>query len=133
MIKVKNNSIGSIELINKGSEEEHQCQVKKCIEYIFQGEIFQANLSRLWNYKVDNGIKAVDIYKQLRVKNPSPFSGFVNFNNSFIISSSPERLVSVNDNFLETRPIAGTRPRGSSGLHDIELSNELINSDKGKS
>ena len=132
MINVKNNSIGSIELINKGSEEEHQCQVKKCIEYIFQGEIFQANLSRLWSYKVDNGIKAVDIYRQLRVKNPSPFSGFVNFNNSFIISSSPERLVSVNENFLETRPIAGTRPRGSSGLHDIELSNELINSDKEK-
>ena len=132
MINEKNNSIGSIELINKGSEEEHQCQVKKCIEYIFQGEIFQANLSRLWSYKVDNGIKAVDIYRQLRVKNPSPFSGFVNFNNSFIISSSPERLVSVNENFLETRPIAGTRPRGSSGLHDIELSNELINSDKEK-
>ena len=132
MIKVKNTSIGNIELLNKGSEQEHQSQVRKCIEYIFQGEIFQANLSRLWNYKVDNGIKAVDIYKQLRIKNPSPFSGLVNYNDSFIISSSPERLVSVNDSFLETRPIAGTRPRGSSGLHDIELSNELINSDKEK-
>ena len=123
---------GTIEFKNKGSEEEHQEQVKKCIEYIFQGEIFQANLSRLWNYKVNKGIRAVDIYRQLRLKNPSPFSGLVNYKNSFIISSSPERLVSVNENFLETRPIAGTRPRGSSGLHDIELSNELINSDKEK-
>ena len=132
MNKVKNNFFGSIELLNKGSDEEHQRQVKKCIEYIFQGEIFQANLSRLWNYRVDKGIGATDIYRQLRLKNPSPFSGLVNFKNSFIISSSPERLVSVNENFLETRPIAGTRPRGSSGLHDIELSNELINSDKEK-
>ena len=132
MIKVKNNFFGSIELLNKGSDEEHQRQVKKCIKYIFQGEIFQANLSRLWNYRVDKGIGATDIYRQLRLKNPSPFSGLVNYKNSFIISSSPERLVSVNENFLETRPIAGTRPRGSSGLHDIELSNELINSDKEK-
>ena len=132
MNKVKNNFFGSIELINKGSDEEHQRQVKKCIKYIFQGEIFQANLSRLWNYRVDKGIGATDIYSQLRLKNPSPFSGLVNYKNSFIISSSPERLVSVNENFLETRPIAGTRPRGSSGLHDIELSNELINSDKEK-
>ena len=132
MNKVKNNFFGSIELLNKGSDEEHQRQVKKCIEYIFQGEIFQANLSRLWNYRVDKGIGAADIYRQLRLKNPSPFSGLVNYKNSFIISSSPERLVSVNENFLETRPIAGTRPRGSSGLHDIELSNELINSDKEK-
>ena len=132
MNKVKNNFFGSIELLNKGSDEEHQRQVKKCIKYIFQGEIFQANLSRLWNYRVDKGIGATDIYRQLRLKNPSPFSGLVNYKNSFIISSSPERLVSVNENFLETRPIAGTRPRGSSGLHDIELSNELINSDKEK-
>lgn len=132
MTKVKNNFFGSIELLNKGSDEEHQRQVKKCIKYIFQGEIFQANLSRLWNYRVDKGIGATDIYRQLRLKNPSPFSGLVNYKNSFIISSSPERLVSVNENFLETRPIAGTRPRGSSGLHDIELSNELINSDKEK-
>ena len=132
MNKVKNNFFGSIELLNKGSDEEHQRQVKKCIKYIFQGEIFQANLSRLWNYRVDKDISATDIYRQLRLKNPSPFSGLVNYKNSFIISSSPERLVSVNENFLETRPIAGTRPRGSSGLHDIELSNELINSDKEK-
>ncbi len=132
MVKVKNDFFGSIELLNKGSDEEHQRQVKKCIKYIFQGEIFQANLSRLWNYRVDKGIGATDIYRQLRLKNPSPFSGLVNYKNSFIISSSPERLVSVNENFLETRPIAGTRPRGSSGLHDIELSNELINSDKEK-
>ena len=66
------------------------------------------------------------------MKNPSPFAALVKFEDNFIISSSPERLVSVKEDLLETRPIAGTRPRGSSGLHDIELSKELINSDKEK-
>ena len=54
------------------------------------------------------------------------------YGDSSIISSSPERLLSINKDHLETRPIAGTRPRGRSGLLDIELSNELINSDKEK-
>ena len=123
---------GSIEIISKGSSEEHQEQVKSCIDYIYQGEIFQANLSRLWNYKISDKISDVEIYKQLRKTNPSPFSGLVKFNDSTIISSSPERLISINNKHLQTRPIAGTRPRGASGILDIQLSNELINSDKEK-
>ncbi len=128
----KKKKSGKVKIVSKGTDDEHQNQVRKCIDYIFQGEIFQANLSRLWKFEVDNEIDGIDIYKQLRTKNPSPFAAFVKFEDSFIISSSPERLVSVKENLLETRPIAGTRPRGSSGLHDIELSKELINSDKEK-
>ena len=104
--------------------------MKTCIDYIYQGEIFQANLSRLWNYSINKEISDIDIYKELRLKNPSPFSALVRYNKSSIISSSPERLLSINDSHLETRPIAGTRPRGKSGLTDVQLSNELINSDK---
>ena len=69
---------GTIEFKNKGSEEEHQEQVKMYRIY-FPRRNFQANLSRLWNYKVNKGIRAVDIYRQLRLKNPSPFSGLVNY------------------------------------------------------
>jgi len=123
---------GKIKILTKGSENEHQEQVRKCIDYIFQGEIFQANLSRLWKFQIDKKINEIDIYRQLRNKNPSPFAGLINYEDSNIICSSPERLVSVNGDHLETRPIAGTRPRGSSGLQDIELSMELINSDKEK-
>ena len=90
--------------------------MKTCIDYIYQGEIFQANLSRLWNYSINKEISDIDIYKELRLKNPSPFSALVRYNKSSIISSSPERLLSINDSHLETRPIAGTRPRGKSGL-----------------
>ena len=123
---------GTIKILTKGSECEHQEQVRKCIDYIFQGEIFQANLSRLWKFEIDKKISEIEIYRQLRSKNPSPFAGLINYKDSNIICSSPERLVSVNGDYLETRPIAGTRPRGSSGIQDIELSNELINSDKEK-
>ena len=132
IIENKNSLSGEIKILAKGSDTEHQEQVRKCIDYIFQGEIFQANLSRLWKFEIDKSINEVEIYKQLRMKNPSPFAGLIKFEDSSIISSSPERLVSVDGSFLETRPIAGTRPRGSSALHDIELSKELINSDKEK-
>ena len=115
----------------KGSSDEHQKQVKSCIDYIFQGEIFQANLSRLWRFKVGDGISDIDIYRKLNT-NPSPFAGLVKYENSSIISSSPERLVSIKGSHIQTRPIAGTRPRGVSGLMDIELTKELINSDKEK-
>ena len=121
-----------MEILTRGSIKEHQEQVRACIEYIYQGEIFQANLSRLWSFKIKNNLSEIEIYKQLRKKNPSPFSGLVIYEDSSIISSSPERLVSVEGNLLQTRPIAGTRPRGFSGLTDIELSKELINSSKEK-
>ena len=124
--------LGKVKILKKGSENEHQEHVRRCIKYIFEGEIFQANLSRLWQFQIDKNISDVEIYRQLRKKNPSPFAGLISFEDSSIISSSPERLVSVEDNLLETRPIAGTRPRGSSALHDIELSKELINSAKEK-
>ena len=123
---------GSIKIHSKGSSDEHQRQVKSCIDYIFQGEIFQANLSRLWRFKASSGISDIDIYRKLRNTNPSPFAGLVKYENSSIISSSPERLISIKGSHIQTRPIAGTRPRGVSGLMDIELTKELINSDKEK-
>ena len=119
-----------IELIKKGTSKDHQKDIKKCIDYIFQGEIFQANLSRLWEFKVHDENIDSEIYRELKKTNPSPFAGMVFFNNSSIISSSPERLVSIKDSILETRPIAGTRPRGGSGILDVELSRELISSEK---
>ena len=124
--------MGSAEISMKGSDKEHQRHVRTCIDYIFQGEIFQANLSRQWKFKIKDNLDDIDIYRQLRKKNPAPFSGLVSYENTSIISSSPERLVSVDGENLQTRPIAGTRPRGRSGLIDIELSKELINSDKEK-
>ncbi len=125
-------SNGTVKMHSKGTSDEHQEQVRSCIEYIYQGEIFQANLSRLWRFKIEDKILDTQIYRQLRKKNPSPFAGIVKFKDSTIISSSPERLISITGEHLQTRPIAGTRPRGLNGLLDIELTKELINSDKEK-
>ena len=72
IIDNKNSLSGEIKILEKGSDTEHQEQVRKCIDYIFQGEIFQANLSRLWKFEIDKSIDEVEIYKQLRMKNPAP-------------------------------------------------------------
>ena len=74
--------MGFAEISMIGSEKEHQSQVKTCIDYIFQGEIFQANLSRQWKFKIKNKLEDIEIYRQLRRKNPSPFSGLITFENS---------------------------------------------------
>ncbi len=134
-LKTKDTNIkskGSVKIHSKGTSDEHQEQVRSCIDYIYQGEIFQANLSRLWRFKIEDDVSDIQIYKQLRKKNPSPFAGIVKYEDSTIISSSPERLISIEGEHLQTRPIAGTRPRGFNGLLDIELTKELINSDKEK-
>lgn len=127
---IKTFSKKKIEVTKKGTDKQHQDDIKKCIEYIFQGEIFQANLSRLWEFKIDSNLSDSDIYRELRKTNPSPFSGLLMLKEGSIISSSPERLISVKENVVETRPIAGTRPRGKSGITDVELSRELISSEK---
>ena len=119
-----------IEVTKKGTDKQHQDDIRKCIEFIFQGEIFQANLSRLWEFKIEKHLLDSDIYRELRKTNPSPFSGLLMLEEGSIISSSPERLVSVKKNIIETRPIAGTRPRGKTGITDVELSRELISSVK---
>jgi len=100
--------------------------VKKCIDYIFRGDVFQVNLSKSWHGKLISNINHAEIYSQLRRCNPSPFAGLMCFGNKSVISSSPERLVESRQGILQTRPIAGTRPRGASGITDIALSSELI-------
>ncbi len=93
-------------------------------EYIFAGDIFQANLSlRLDTPFVGDSF---ELYKILRRINPSPFAAYLNFKDIDIVSSSPERLVKVEDGIVETRPIAGTRRRGVDFLEDEKLSADLI-------
>lgn len=106
--------------------------VNRVAEYIKAGDVFQANLSRAWHGEFDNtlSVKAADVYRQLRVRNPAPFSACVQYADFSIISSSPERLVRVKDECIEARPIAGTRPRGKSDDDDQKLLDELINHPK---
>ncbi|MDC9714477.1 MAG: aminodeoxychorismate synthase component I [Gammaproteobacteria bacterium] len=99
--------------------------------YIKAGDVFQVNLSRQWQYELTANISPTQVYQTLKKSNPAPFAALAQFEGFSIISSSPERLFSVNDNQIQTRPIAGTHPRGK-GEDDERLKVQLINHPKEK-
>ena len=92
--------------------------VQRILRYILEGDVFQVNLSREWRGELHQAVSAADVYQCLREANPAPFAGLAVYGDSAIISSSPERLVSVRGDRIETRPIAGTRPRREN--HDAD-------------
>lgn len=92
--------------------------VARARDAIGQGEIYQANLSREWTGELDAGIAPWEVYARLRQSNPAPFAALAVQGDLAIASSSPERLVRVADGSVETRPIAGTRPRLPAGGED---------------
>ena len=101
--------------------------IERTKHYIHEGDIFQANLSRLWQGELDDDVTPFDIYAELRQKNPAPFSGLMLLDEgTAVISSSPERLVSLRDGVVATRPIAGTHPRGDTAETDAALSQQLL-------
>jgi anthranilate synthase component I len=100
--------------------------VRRAREYIVAGDIFQANLSRGWQAVLAPGSDPAALYARLRRSNPGPFAGLARWGERAVLSSSPERLLSVRDGIVETRPIAGTRPRGANAADDAALERELI-------
>ncbi len=97
--------------------------VRKAKEYIKAGDIFQANLSL--RFQIETNLDSWTIYQNLHQINPSPFASYWQTNWGTIISCSPERLVKLVGNKAETRPIAGTRPRGQTQELDQKLAEEL--------
>ncbi|HJR75035.1 MAG TPA: aminodeoxychorismate synthase component I [Luteimonas sp.] len=99
--------------------------VERILEYLAAGDVFQVNLSRAWQAEFDNALDPAALYAQLRRANPSPFAGLFAGEGWAVASSSPERLVSVRGDVVETRPIAGTRPRFE-GDDDAARIRELV-------
>ncbi|NJL15940.1 MAG: anthranilate synthase component I family protein [Nitrospira sp.] len=104
--------------------------VQRCQEYIASGDIYQANLSHRFRVSCEaltRGELQADLsaYRRLRALNPSPFAGILRFEAVRLISSSPERLVRLDGRRADTRPIAGTRPRGETVFADQQLVTEL--------
>ncbi|MDR3426823.1 aminodeoxychorismate synthase component I [Silvimonas sp.] len=93
--------------------------------YVYEGDVFQVNLSRAWDITLASG-SASDVYAQLRRANPAPFSAICHLGDYDIISSSPERLVKVREQIVETRPIAGTHPRSTDPQEDARLKEQLL-------
>jgi aminodeoxychorismate synthase component I len=122
-------SPGRIEVLYETGKERYMAMVRKAKEYIAAGDIFQANLSLRVAAKMGDR-DPWHIYETLRRINPSPFAAFVDFGDYQIASSSPERLVRVMGRQIDTRPIAGTRPRGKDIGEDEAMRSELLLNEK---
>jgi anthranilate synthase component 1 len=117
-----------IEFRSNMTEKEFAEKVEKAKEYIFNGDIFQMVLSQRFSHELRN--QPLDVYRALRIINPSPYMYFLEFDDLAIVGSSPEPLVKVECDTAETRPIAGTRKRGADQEEDLKMEKELLSDKK---
>ena len=110
------------------SKSKYLKMVRAAQEYIKAGDIFQVVLSQ--RFSAPFKLPPFSLYRALRRTNPSPFLYFLNFADFSIIGSSPEILVRARDNKVTVRPIAGTRPRGTTQIEDMAFSKELLEDPK---
>lgn len=119
-------SVSIIKTIHEEPEEKYLSSVNRIKHYIIEGDVFQVNLSREWNAELTPSVSHSQLYRRLLQTNPAPFFALAVYQQHAIVSSSPERLVKVSGDQVETRPIAGTRPRGDTQVHDDANLQELI-------
>lgn len=110
------------------SEKEYCNIVEKTKEYIRDGDIFQAVISRKFTCKYDGSL--INAYRVLRTINPSPYMVYMNIDDDEIISTSPETLVRLQNGRLYTFQVAGSRPRGKTDEEDIALERSLLSDEK---
>ena len=125
---IKEKHKNKIKVKSNISKKKFKKIVLKAKKYIKKGDIFQVVLSQRFESKLTK--PPLEIYKKLRINNPSPFMFFFNFNDFQIIGSSPEILVRLRKDKITIRPIAGTRPRGANPKKDKFYKNELLNDKK---
>jgi para-aminobenzoate synthetase component I len=119
----------SLQLRSSFTRDGYLAAVERVREYIFAGDIFQANLSQ--RFEAAAAESAWSFYMRLRERNAAPFAAFLDFPEVVVVSASPERFLHVDVNGLvETRPIKGTRPRGVGPEHDAALGQALAESMK---
>jgi len=102
--------------------------VDRIREYIYAGDAFQVVLSQRFEAPV--AVSGFSIYRGLRAVNPSPYMYYLAFRDFEVVGSSPEPLVTVTGRRAETRPIAGTRPRGGTVAEDMRLAKEMLDDEK---
>jgi anthranilate synthase component 1 len=105
------------------SAEQYRGAVDVAKEYVRQGDIFQVVLSQRFDLQLE--VDAFDVYRALRLLNPSPYLYFLRFPEVTVVGSSPEPMVRLRDGVVTSRPIAGSRPRGATDEHDRLLGGEL--------
>ena len=125
---ISSNKLNKINVKSNTSKNKFLSMVNKAKKYIKLGDIFQVVLSQRFEAKLTK--KPLEIYKKLRITNPSPFMFFFNFEDFQIIGASPEILVRLRDNKITVRPIAGTRPRGKTAAQDKYFEKDLLKDKK---
>ena len=125
---INNNIKDNIKVKSNTTKNKFLKMVNKAKNYIKIGDIFQVVLSQRFEAKLSK--KPLEIYKKLRITNPSPFMYFFNFKDFQIIGASPEILVRLRDNKITVRPIAGTRPRGKNLKEDNFYAKDLLKDKK---
>jgi len=114
----------SLETKSNFPPQAFQAAVARCRSYIEAGDIFQVVLSQ--RFEVDCDCEPIEIYRSLRVINPSPFMFLLRTPECTLVGSSPEVMARVIDRVVTVRPLAGTRPRGKSPAEDEQLASELL-------
>ncbi|MDC1176408.1 anthranilate synthase component I [Candidatus Pelagibacter sp.] len=124
----KDKTVKEIKVKSNTSKNKFLNMVNKAKKYIKLGDIFQVVLSQRFEAKLTKN--PLEIYKKLRITNPSPFMFFFNFSDFQIVGASPEILVRLRDNKITVRPIAGTRPRGKNYKEDLYYEKDLLRDKK---
>jgi anthranilate synthase component 1 len=114
--------------VSETTKNEFISNVKKAKQYVYQGEVFQVVISRKFKFRLSGD--PMHLYQNLRKLNPSPYMYFFKYKKRFIIGSSPEMLLRVIKNKIETFPIAGTRPVSNMERVNRKLKNELLRDKK---
>jgi para-aminobenzoate synthetase component 1 len=112
------------------TQASYEIAVKKVIEYILAGDIFEANISQRFKAQLPSELSSFELYRRLRILNPAPFSAYLNWGDKVIASASPERFLQLTNGHVETRPIKGTRSRGKNIEEDQSYAEELLASEK---
>ena len=111
-------------------KEDYMKHVQRVIDYIYEGDIFQANLSHGLTAEINPQDTAFDFYRRFRKISAAPFSSFCQFSDFTLASTSPERFLFCRDNIIATYPIKGTQPRGKNLVEDNRLKKTLQDSQK---
>jgi anthranilate synthase component I len=123
---------GKLAVVSHTKKNDFLASVAKIKEYIAAGDIFQAVLSQ--RFELKPGVDPFSVYRALRIVNPSPYLYFLRFEldkkPAFLVGSSPELLVRVQQRHVEYRPIAGTRPRSADEAEDMRIEQELLANEK---
>jgi len=120
----------NVEFSSNMTREEYTDMVRTAKEYIVEGDIIQVVLSQ--RFSTNTAIPPMQLYRALRLMNPSPYTFFLKIGEQTLVGSSPEVMVRLTGSRVEVRPIAGTRPRGATEQEDRKLADDLLSDEKEK-